>query len=96
MDAPPPLRSVHTANLSPIFQELGISVLVTTHQAGKLVMLRPDGDLLNTHFRGFSKPMRLVINDQPRLLADAFVVPDEMPDRARVTQEPSKPEEMLR
>jgi hypothetical protein len=59
---PPPLRSVHTSNFSAILQELGISVLVTTYQAGKLVMLRPDGERLNTHFRGFSKPMGLAVD----------------------------------
>jgi uncharacterized protein (TIGR03032 family) len=58
----PPLRSVHTSNFSAILQELGISVLVTTYQAGKLVMLRPDGDRLNTHFRSFSKPMGLAVD----------------------------------
>src|SRR5262245_11135702 len=59
---PPPLRSVHTSNFSAILQELGISVMVTTYQAGKLVMLRPDGERLNTHFRGFSKPMGLALD----------------------------------
>jgi hypothetical protein len=59
---PPPLRSVHTSNFSTILQELGISVLVTTYQAGKLVMLRPDGERLNTHFRSFSKPMGLAVD----------------------------------
>src|SRR3954469_906192 len=58
----PPLRSVHTSSFSAILQELGVSVLVTTYQAGKLVMLRPDGDRLNTHFRGFSKPMGLAVD----------------------------------
>jgi uncharacterized protein (TIGR03032 family) len=58
----PPLRSVHTSNFSPILQELGASILVTTYQAGKLVMLRPDGERLNTHFRGFSKPMGLAVD----------------------------------
>jgi uncharacterized protein (TIGR03032 family) len=57
----PPLRSVHTGNFSAILQELGASVLVSTYQAGKLVMLRPDGERLNTHFRGFSKPMGLAV-----------------------------------
>ena len=56
---PPPLRSTHTSNFSAILQQLGSSVLATTYQAGKLVMLRPDGDRLNTHFRAFSKPMGL-------------------------------------
>jgi len=57
----PQLRSVHTDNFPPVLQELGVSVLVTTYQAGKLVMLRPEGDRLNTHFRGFSKPMGLAV-----------------------------------
>jgi uncharacterized protein (TIGR03032 family) len=59
---PPPLCSVHTSNFSAILQELGISVLVTTYQAGKLVMLRPDGERLNTHFRSFAKPMGLAVD----------------------------------
>jgi hypothetical protein len=58
----PPLRSVHTSNFPAILQELGVSVLVTTYQAGKLVMLRPDGDRLNTHFRDFNKPMGLAVD----------------------------------
>jgi uncharacterized protein (TIGR03032 family) len=55
----PPLRSVHTTSFAPILDRLGISILVTTYQAGKLMLLRPDGEILNTHFRGFSKPMGL-------------------------------------
>lgn len=57
----PPLRSIHTDNFPAILQELAASVLVTTYQAGKLVMLRSDGGSLNTHFRGFSKPMGLAV-----------------------------------
>jgi uncharacterized protein (TIGR03032 family) len=61
-EGPPPLRSVHTSNFSAIVQELGCSVLVTTYQAGKLVMFRSDGECLNTHFRSFSKPMGLAVD----------------------------------
>jgi uncharacterized protein (TIGR03032 family) len=59
--APPPLRSVHTATFPALLDERGLSLLVTTYQAGKLVMLRPDGGKLNTHFRGFRKPMGLAV-----------------------------------
>ncbi len=59
---PDPLRSVHTSNLPPILEQLGITILVTTYQAGKLVMLRSDGQLLNTHFRMFEKPMGLAVD----------------------------------
>ena len=34
---------------------------VTTYQAGKLVVLRNDNGVLNTHFRNFMKPMGLAV-----------------------------------
>jgi uncharacterized protein (TIGR03032 family) len=60
-DSPAPLRSVHTSNLPQLFAEAGISLLVTTYQAGKLVILRNDKGVLNTHFRNFAKPMGLAV-----------------------------------
>jgi hypothetical protein len=59
---PPPLRSIHTSNFTATLQELDISLVVSTYQAGKLVMVRPEGDCLNTHFRGFNKPMGLAVS----------------------------------
>jgi hypothetical protein len=35
----PPLRSVHTTTFADVLQQYGISLLVTTYQAGKLVLL---------------------------------------------------------
>lgn len=52
-----PLRSSHTPNFGPLLEEMNASVLVSTYQAGKLVMLRGDEGVLNTHFRGFNVPM---------------------------------------
>lgn len=63
----PPLRSVHTSNFPELLQQLGASILVTTYQAGKLVILRPEKGSLNTHFRGFQVPMGLAAD--PRRLA---------------------------
>ena len=60
-DGSPPLRSVHTSNLPQIFAEGRFSLLVTTYQAGKLVVLRNDNGVLNTHFRNFMKPMGLAV-----------------------------------
>jgi uncharacterized protein (TIGR03032 family) len=61
---PGPLHSVHTPTFPQILAHLRMSLAVTTYQAGKLVLLRPeprDGGrgeaVLNTHFRGFNKPM---------------------------------------
>ncbi len=58
---PPPLRSVHTSNLPQLFEQGQFSLLVTTYQAGKLVVLRNDKGVLNTHFRNLLKPMGLAI-----------------------------------
>ncbi len=63
----PPLRSVHTANLPGLLRELGISLVVSTYQAGRLVLLRDDGDHINTHFRAFPKPMGVAV--APKRLA---------------------------
>jgi len=57
-----PLRSVHTSNFPQILEQSHSSVLVTTYQAGKLVMLRNDGGVLNKHFRNFMKLMGLAIS----------------------------------
>lgn len=45
------LRSVHTSNLPVLFQQLHISLVVSTYQAGKVILVRADGNVLNTHFR---------------------------------------------
>jgi uncharacterized protein (TIGR03032 family) len=58
---PPPLRSIHTTSFPHALAEIASSVLVTTYQAGKLVVLRNDGGVLNTHFRNFAKPMGLAV-----------------------------------
>jgi uncharacterized protein (TIGR03032 family) len=63
---PQPLRSKHTSNFPAILDELGISLLVTTYQAGKLVVLRADGDRINTHFRDLPRPMGMA-GDRQRL-----------------------------
>jgi uncharacterized protein (TIGR03032 family) len=58
---PSPLRSVHTTNFPAILDHLGCSLLVTTYQAGKLVIVRSDGGVVNTHFRAFNKPMGMAV-----------------------------------
>jgi uncharacterized protein (TIGR03032 family) len=59
--APSPLRSVHTTSFPSILEQLASSLVVTTYQAGKLVILRSDGGVMNTHFRAFNKPMGLAV-----------------------------------
>jgi uncharacterized protein (TIGR03032 family) len=52
-----PLRSLHTTNLPALFDQLQISLRVSTYQAGKLIVVRNEGGVLNTHFRSLAKPM---------------------------------------
>lgn len=52
-----PLRSVHTTNFPGLLAQLGISLAVSTYQAGHLILVRHDSGALNTHFRMFNKPM---------------------------------------
>jgi uncharacterized protein (TIGR03032 family) len=60
------LRSVHTTNLPALFDQLHISLLVSTYQAGKVMVVRHDGGVLNTHFCSFAKPMGIAA-DRTRL-----------------------------
>jgi uncharacterized protein (TIGR03032 family) len=69
---PSPLRSVHTTSFPAILEQLASSLVVTTYQAGKLVVLRSDGGVINTHFRAFNKPMGLAVG-RGRLAVGASV-----------------------
>jgi uncharacterized protein (TIGR03032 family) len=57
----PPLSGIHTAGFAQIIDRAGFSLAVTTYQAGKLVLLRPEkrdgAAFVNTHFRTFRRPM---------------------------------------
>jgi uncharacterized protein (TIGR03032 family) len=63
LDAPHPLRSVYTSNLPGLLDQLGISLVVTTYQAGKVILIRKEGDGLNTHFVAYQKPMGLAVDN---------------------------------
>jgi uncharacterized protein (TIGR03032 family) len=55
------LRSIHTSTFFEVLQQLGISLVVSTYQAGKLIVLRADDGAVNTHFRTFPKPMGVAV-----------------------------------
>src|SRR5438105_2429968 len=61
--------SSHTSNFPALLRELGISLVVSTYQAGKLILVRADGDALNTHFRNFFSPMGVAYQPQTGRLA---------------------------
>ncbi|WP_423223350.1 TIGR03032 family protein [Candidatus Amarolinea aalborgensis] len=59
-----PLTSVYTNNLPAILDHFGISLVVSTYQAGKVILVRSDGGGINTHFRDFNKPMGIAVDGQ--------------------------------
>lgn len=67
-----PLRSIHTTNFAPLLNNLGISLAVSTYQAGKLIIIRPDGEVINTHFRMFQKPMGLAVTSGKLAIGSAL------------------------
>ena len=66
---PPPFTSSYTSNFPDLLRELRISLLVSTYQAGKVIVVRADGEQLNTHFRHFRSPMGLAYDPAGRRLA---------------------------
>ena len=68
------LRSVHTSNLPELFDQLGISLIVSTYQAGKAIVVRNDNGTLNTHFRTFAKPMGIAADHNRLTIGGANTV----------------------
>jgi uncharacterized protein (TIGR03032 family) len=66
---PDSFTSSHTSNFPALLRELGISLLVSTYQAGKLIIVRAQGNELNTHFRNFFSPMGVVYQPDSGRLA---------------------------
>jgi uncharacterized protein (TIGR03032 family) len=64
---PEAFRSVYSSGVPRLLERLGSSLLVSTYQSGRLIVLRADGDGLNTHFRAFPSPMGIAVG--PHALA---------------------------
>lgn len=69
------LQSQHTTSFSDLLRQAKASVLVSTYQAGKLILLRASEQGLNTHFVSLAKPMgvafdngRLSVGSGPRVI----------------------------
>ena len=52
-----PFASQHTDSFPELLRLIGGSLLISTYQAGQWVLLRADGDTVNTHFMEMEKPM---------------------------------------
>lgn len=62
-----PLRSVHTSNFPYLLRQLGISLILSTYQSGKVVLVRAEGESLNTHFRALPSPMGIAVDKAGRI-----------------------------
>src|SRR5258708_6651733 len=70
----PPLRSVHSTTFPALLEALGISLVVSTYQAGKLVLLRSEGGVVNTHFRTFQTPMGVACDGERLAIGTALEI----------------------
>ncbi len=59
-----------TDSFPKILEKLGVSIAVTTYQAGKLILLRNMDGKLNTHYRSFKRPMGMCANNKYMYLGD--------------------------
>ena len=71
---PAPLRSTHSDTFAKLLEHAGISVLVSTYQAGRLIVLRSTGGVVNTHFRAFDVPMGLAFRNHRLALSTRCMV----------------------
>jgi uncharacterized protein (TIGR03032 family) len=83
---------VHSQNFPGLLEQLGGSLLITTYQAGKLIIARNDGGQLNTHFRFYPKPMGMALTPTHLAIGTAREVwyHRNMPDVGRKLEPPGK------
>lgn len=58
-----PFRSVNSPGFAGLLESLGITLLVTTYQAGKLMAVRAHEGRISTLLRGFERPMGLAVRE---------------------------------
>src|SRR5258705_3324274 len=58
---PEPLHSEYDAGLLELLRDLGSSLILSTYQSGRVIVVRADGEQLNTHFRTFPRPMGIAV-----------------------------------
>ena len=59
-----PLKSVYTHTLAEVLTQLKLSLVVSTYQAGQVILVRYDQEsqTVNNHFRSFEKPMGMAVH----------------------------------
>lgn len=64
--------SQHTQSFPDFLTQTGVSLLVSTYQAGKLITLRHQDGVLNTHFIDMQKPMGIALQEPHLAIGSAF------------------------
>ena len=54
----------YSANLPAVLKQLNIALAFTSYQAGRLMLVRSDGDALDVNFKSFPRPMGLSATDR--------------------------------
>ena len=54
----------YSENLPAILKKLNISLAFTSYQAGRLMLIRSDGDALDVNFKSFQRPMGLSVTEE--------------------------------
>lgn len=70
------LSSAHTTSFAELLRQANSSLVVSTYQAGKLILLRAQDDGLNTHFVNLPKPMGVAFNEGRLSVGSGFNVID--------------------
>lgn len=92
MPAPAPFSCSYTADVPGILRRLGCSLVLSTYQAGKVVLLSPQGEGLVQLARNFRRPMGIAVENGRMAIAtrDEVVVLADSPPLGRGY--PRKPE----
>ena len=80
------LASVHTNGFTELLKHFGISLAISTYQAGRLILAREENGVTNTHFRQFNKPMGMVATKDRLSLGTAAQIWDFRNVTAAVTR----------
>lgn len=81
-----PLRSIHTRSFAEILNQLGVSLVVSTYQAHRAIVVRSEMQTqrteqteeaypaVNTHFKVFDKPMGIAASDNKLAIGSAYQI----------------------
>ncbi len=71
---PTDFSSVFTNTFGAVLEAANVSLAATTYQSGRLVLVRRDGDKVNTHLRFFPSPMGVAVQGSKLALGTKSVV----------------------